>query len=78
MLNRLKRFNLLDITFAKHPKMKFSPSGATTGMGGRDMVSVLLPRIAWDPGLKGGGVRLLIRLGLVHKPGAVRIRYLML
>lgn len=36
-------------------------------MGGRDIVSVLLPRIVWDPDFGGGGAGLLIGLGLVDR-----------
>ena len=67
MLNRWKETQSARYYVSQaHPKMKFSPSGATTGMGGSDTVSILLPRIAWDLYLGGDGVGLLTRLGLVH------------
>lgn len=44
--------------------MKFSPSWATTGRVGRDIVSVFRPRVAWDLDLGGGEVGLLTSLGL--------------
>lgn len=57
MLNRRKETQSARYYVSQaHPKMKFSPSGATTSMGGRDMVSILLPRIVWDLDLGGGGV----------------------
>lgn len=66
MLNRLQETQSAWYYVSQaYPKIKFSPSGATTGMGGRDIVSVLLPRIDWDPDLGGGGAGLLIGLGLV-------------
>lgn len=68
MLNRLKETQSVRYYVSQaHPKMKFSPSEATTGMSGRAIVSILLPRIAWDLDVGGVGVGLLTGLGLVDR-----------
>lgn len=65
VLNRLKETQSVRYYIPQaHPKMKFPPSEATAG---RAIVSILLPRIAWDLDVGGVGVGLLTGLGLVDR-----------